>query len=65
VDDVKAYLPDWTTDLSYLDYRELLLPLRRMGEAGSRDTQAYAWAHNLLVRNHQFDLKGSQVGIPA
>jgi hypothetical protein len=68
VDDVKDHLPDRTTDMSYLVYRQLLLPfddwVRKIQISGNQ----YAQAHGTPQRNDTFnwkDLKpvsGAEVG---
>jgi hypothetical protein len=57
VDDVKDHLPDRTTDMSYLVYRELLLPFGEWVEQVRAVRNAYARAHSLPVRNDRFDWK--------
>jgi hexosaminidase len=51
VDDVKDHLPDRTTDMSYLVYRELLLPMNRWYQATVQSRNAYAASHNLPAWN--------------
>jgi hypothetical protein len=68
LDDVKDHLPDRTTDMSYLVYRQLLLPfddwVRKIQTSGNQYTQA----HGIPQRNDTFnwkDLKpvsGAEVG---
>ncbi len=68
LDDVKDHLPDRTTDMSYLVYRELLLPFGEWVESIRRVRNSYAQAHGFPVRHDVFnwkDLKpvsGSEVG---
>ena len=57
VDDVKDHLPDRTTDMSYLVYRELLLPFGEWAEQVRTVRNSYAQAHKLPVRNERFDWK--------
>jgi hexosaminidase len=57
VDDVKDHLPDRTTDMSYLVYRELLLPFGEWVKQVRVLRNAYARAHNFPVRNDEFDWK--------
>ncbi|MGH9404623.1 MAG: beta-N-acetylhexosaminidase [Terriglobia bacterium] len=57
IDDVKDHLPGRTVDMSYLVYRELLLPLGKwFGEVQAVRNQ-YAKAHGLPVRTTNFDWK--------
>jgi hypothetical protein len=68
LDDVKDHLPDRTADMSYLVYRELLLPfddwVRKIRTSGNQ----YAQAHGAPQRNDTFDWKdlkptsGAEVG---
>src|SRR5207248_6610012 len=69
VDDVKDHLPDRTTDMTYLVYRELLLPFNEWIEQVRSARNQYAQAHQAAVRNEKFDWKdlkpvsGSEVGV--
>ena len=69
VDDVKDHLPDRTVDMSYLVYRELLLPFGEWAEQIRVARNQYAQAHQLPVRNEKLDwndlqpLSGSELGI--
>jgi hypothetical protein len=47
VDDVKDHLPDRTIDMSYLVYRELLLPVNQWFEGTVAARNAYAAQHGL------------------
>ncbi|MEO8130545.1 MAG: glycoside hydrolase family 20 zincin-like fold domain-containing protein [Bryobacteraceae bacterium] len=57
VDDVKDHLPDRTSDMSYLVYRELLLPVGEWAEQLRAVRNAYAQAHGIPLRNGRFDWK--------
>ena len=57
VDDVKDHLPDRTTDMSYLVYRELLLPFGEWVEQIEAARNQYARAHQITVVNYRFDWK--------
>jgi len=57
VDDVKDHLPDRTVDMSYLVYRELLLPLGDWVEQVRAARNQYAQSHGLPPRNDRFDWK--------
>jgi hexosaminidase len=68
LDDVKDHLPDRTTDMSYLVYRELLLPFGEWVEQIQAARNQYAQSHQIPAVNYRFDWKdlkpvaGSQVG---
>ena len=68
LDDVKDHLPDRTTDMSYLVYREMLLPFGDWADQIRIARNQYAQAHQLPVRNDKMDWKdlkpvsGSEVG---
>jgi hexosaminidase len=51
VDDVKDYLPERTVDMSYLVYRELILPLGQWFDQVEAVRNRYAQAHRLPVRS--------------
>jgi hexosaminidase len=51
VDDVKDHLPDRTTDMSYLVYRELQLPVEDWYTRVQEARNAYARAHSLPLRS--------------
>ena len=57
VDDVKDHLPDRTTDMSYLVYRELLLPFGEWAEQVQTVRNRYAHAHGLAERHNRLDWK--------
>jgi hypothetical protein len=69
VDDVKDHLPDRTTDMSYLVYRQMLLPFNEWIAQIQNARNQYARAHQAQVRNEKFDWKdlrpvsGSEVGV--
>jgi hexosaminidase len=52
LDDAKDHLPDRTVDLSYLVYREKLLPFGNWVNSISVARNQFAAAHNLAVRNY-------------
>ncbi len=60
LDDVKNHLPDRTVDMSYLVYRELLLPFGEWAEKVQAARNQYAQANNLPTRNSTFDWKDTQ-----
>jgi hypothetical protein len=55
LDDVKDHLPDRTVDMSYLVYRELLLPFGEWAVKVRSARNEYAKAHQIPVRNDRFD----------
>ncbi|HET9179836.1 MAG TPA: hypothetical protein VFQ24_15890 [Terriglobia bacterium] len=55
VDDVKDHLPMRTVDMSYLIYRELLLPLGKWYNDVESARNQYAKAHGLPARTKTFD----------
>ena len=57
LDDVKDHLPDRTVDMTYLIYRQLLLPLGDWVDQVRTARNQYGPAHNLPVRNDRFDWK--------
>ena len=57
VDDVKDHLPMRTVDLSYLIYRELLLPLGQWYDQVEAARNQYAHAYNLPARNDKLEWK--------
>jgi hexosaminidase len=57
VDDVKDHLPDRTVDMSYLIYRELLLPMDDWYNRVQQARNNYAQAHGLPARNEPLDWK--------
>jgi hexosaminidase len=68
LDDVKDHLPDRTTDMSYLVYRELLLPFGEWVEQIQTARNQYAQTHQMPALNSKFDWKdlkpvaGSEAG---
>ncbi len=52
LDDVKDHLPDRTTDMSYLVYREKLLPFGEWVNAIADARNQFAAAHTLHARNY-------------
>jgi hypothetical protein len=57
LDDVKDHLPDRTVDMTYLVYRELLLPFGDWVEQVRAVRNQYASSHELAVQNERFDWK--------
>jgi hexosaminidase len=57
VDDVKDHHPDRTVDMSYLVYRELLLPMDDWYERVQAARNQFAEAHRLPVRKAALDWK--------
>jgi hypothetical protein len=57
LDDVKDHLPDRTEDMSYLVYRELLLPFGEWVDGIRAARNQYAQAHHLPVRDDRLDWK--------
>ena len=55
LDDVKDHLPDRTLDMSYLVYRELILPMDRWTQQVRAARNAYAKAHHLRERTENLD----------
>jgi hexosaminidase len=57
VDDVKDHLPMRTADLSYLIYRELLLPLGKWYDKVEAARNQYAKGYGIPARNDKLDWK--------
>jgi len=57
LDDVKDHLPDRTIDMSYLVYREMLLPFGEWAEQIRIARNQYAQKHQLPMRNDKLDGK--------
>jgi len=55
LDDVKDHPPDRTVDMSYLVYRELLLPFGEWFEEARRARNGYAQTQGLAARRDAFD----------
>ena len=55
VDDVKDHLPDRTVDMSYLVYRELLLPVQPWAGKLLEMRNRYAESHQLALRDYRLD----------
>lgn len=53
LDDVKDHLPDRTTDMSYLVYREKLLPFGEWVNSIAAARNQFAAAHNLPTRSYR------------
>jgi hexosaminidase len=63
VDDVKDHLPMRTVDMSYLVYRELILPLGEWYEQVQAVRNQYATAHELPARTKAFNWKDTDTVI--
>jgi hexosaminidase len=63
VDDVKDHLPMRTVDMSYLVYRELILPLGRWYSQVQAVRNKYARAHGLPTRTNVFDWKDTRTEV--
>ena len=61
VDDVKDYVPYRTVDMTYLVYRELIMPFGEWTEKVQTVRNQYAQAHGLPTRDQPFDWKDTQV----
>jgi len=57
LDDIKDHRPDRTVDMSYLIYRELLLPMDDWYESVQQARNTYARANGLLPRQDKLDWK--------
>ena len=57
LDDVKDHHPDRTVDMSYLVYRQLLLPFDNWYQAVQSARNEYAKAHSLPARQDTLDWK--------
>ena len=55
LDDVKDHVPDRTVDMSYLVYRQLLLPFGQWADEVLSSRNAYAKANGLVERTNRFD----------
>jgi hypothetical protein len=55
LDDVKDHVPDRTVDMSYLVYRQLLLPFGQWAEGVLSSRNEYAKANGLVERTSRFD----------
>ena len=65
VDDVKDHLPDRTVDMTYLVYRELLLPFGDWVEQVRAVRNQFAATHGLPAQNEGFDWKDLSPVYPA
>ncbi len=61
LDDVKDHLPMRTVDMSYLVYREMILPLGEWYELVQSVRNQYAQNHGLPARNKKLDWKNTMV----
>ena len=59
LDDVKDHLPDRTVDLSYLVYRETLLPFGNWVDAIQSARNQFAAAHHMPASKETFDWNGT------
>lgn len=57
LDDVKDHVPDRTVDMSYLIYRELLLPFGEWFDHVEGARNEYARSHGISERHDRFDWK--------
>ena len=64
VDDVKDHLPDRTVDMTYLIYRELLLPFGEWVEQIRAVRNQYAASHGIAPLNERFDWKDYSTAYP-
>lgn len=64
LDDVKDHLPDRTTDLTYVVYRESILPFGDWVNKIIAARNSYAQAHHLPVIHRNFDWKSFEVASP-
>jgi hexosaminidase len=55
LDDVKDHVPDRTVDMSYLVYRQLLLPFGQWADEVLSSRNAYAKANGLVERTNRLD----------
>jgi len=60
VDDVKDHLPMRTVDMSYLVYREMILPMGEWFEQVKSVRNQYAKAHNIPARSDKLDWEDTQ-----
>jgi hexosaminidase len=60
IDDVKDHLPGRTVDMSYLVYRELILPFGEWFKQVENARNQYAQVHALPVRTDKLDWKNTQ-----
>ncbi|MGH9469089.1 MAG: glycoside hydrolase family 20 zincin-like fold domain-containing protein [Terriglobia bacterium] len=65
IDDVKDHLPGRTVDMSYLVYRETLLPFGKWFDQVQSARNQYAQAHGLPVKTRTFDWKDTAQAAPA
>jgi hypothetical protein len=62
LDDIKDHPPDRTVDLTYLVYRELLLPFGEWFDRVQSARNQYAQSHALAARRSQFDWQNALGG---
>jgi hypothetical protein len=62
LDDIKDHLPDRTVDMSYLVYRELLLPFGEWFDQVQAARNLYAQSHGLDARRFPFDWPDAGAG---
>jgi hypothetical protein len=63
LDDVKDHVPDWTVDMKYLIYRQLLLPFGEWVSKIQAARNEYATKHNLEANDTTFDWKDTGTGM--
>jgi hypothetical protein len=63
LDDVKDHVPDWTVDMKYLIYRQLLLPFGEWVSKVQAARNEYARKNNLGVDDTLFDWKDTETGM--
>ena len=57
LDDIKDHVPDRTVDMSYLIYRELLLPFEEWFDQVEEARNEYARSHGISERDDRFGWK--------
>lgn len=62
LDDIKDHLPDRTVDMTYLVYREILLPFGEWFEQVQSARNTYAQRHTLAPRGYRLDWKDAGSG---
>ena len=65
LDDVKDHLPDRTVDMSYLFYREMLLPLGDWVQKVEAVRNTFAQENGLPARHDHFDWMDTKTVLPA
>ena len=62
LDDIKDHLPDRTVDMTYLVYREILLPFGEWFDQVQAARNEYAQSHALAPRRYPFDWSAAASG---